>query len=166
MLNYILKRLVYMIPTLVGMSIISFAIIQLPPGDYLTTYVATLSASGDRVSPQVIESLRQQYGFGDPFLVQYWKWISNIFTGDFGQSFEWKRPVTELIWGRLGNSVLVEGLAVLLMWLVALPIGIYAAVRKYTLGDYLSTILGFIGLAIPNFLFALVLMYLAFVYSA
>lgn len=164
MLRFLTGRLVSMIFTIWAVSIVAFAIIQLPPGDYLTTYVATLSASGDRVSPQVIESLRQQYGFGDPFLVQYWKWISNIFTGDFGQSFEWKRPVTELIWGRLGNSVLVEGLAVLLMWLVALPIGIYAAVRKYTLGDYLSTILGFIGLAIPNFLFALVLMYLAFVY--
>ncbi|HTM78481.1 MAG TPA: ABC transporter permease, partial [Devosia sp.] len=115
--------------------------------------------------PAAIETLRQQYGFGDPYLVQYWKWISNIvFHGDFGRSFEWKAPVTSLIWGRLGNSILLEGIAVIVMWLVALPIGIYAAVRKYSLGDYLATIGGFIGLAIPNFFFALILMYLSFVY--
>ena len=165
MLGYLTNRVLTMIGTLVVISVLVFVIIQLPPGDYLTTYVATLNANGDRVDPAAIEALRQQYGFGEPFLVQYWKWISGIVTrGDFGQSFEWKAPVTSLIWGRLGNSILLEGLAVVVMWLVALPIGIYAAVRKYSLGDYLASISGFIGLAIPNFFFALILMYLSFIW--
>jgi len=165
MLRFIVTRLVAMVLTLWAVSVVAFAIIQLPPGDYLTTYLATLSSNGDRVDPATIDALRQQYGFGEPFLVQYWKWISGIFLrGDFGQSFEWKAPVTSLIWGRLGNSILVEGLAVIAMWTIALPIGIYAAVRKYSLGDYLATIGGFIGLAVPNFLMALILMYLSFVW--
>ena len=165
MLRFIINRLIAMVLTLFAVSVVAFAIIQLPPGDYLTTYVATLNSNGDRVDPSTIEALRQQYGFGEPFLVQYWKWISGIVgSGDFGQSFEWKAPVTSLIWGRLGNSILVEGLAVIVMWTIALPIGIYAAVRKYSLGDYLATIGGFIGLAVPNFLMALVLMYLSFVW--
>jgi peptide/nickel transport system permease protein len=165
MLRFIGMRLVSMVLTLFAVSIVAFAIIQLPPGDYLTTYIATLNANGDRVDPAMIEALRQQYGFGEPFYVQYWKWISGIlFRGDFGQSFEWKAPVTSLIWGRLGNSILVEGLAVIVMWLIALPIGIYVAVKKYSLGDYLATIVGFIGLAVPNFFLALILMYLSFVY--
>ncbi|UYO00221.1 MAG: ABC transporter permease [Devosia sp.] len=165
MVSFVAHRLIAMLLTLWALSLVAFAIIQLPPGDYLTTYVATLNASGDYVDPATIEALRQRYGFGEPFLTQYWKWMSGIFTrGDFGQSFEWKAPVTDLIWGRLGNSILLEGLAVMLMWLVALPIGIYAAVRKYSLGDYLATIGGFVGLAIPNFFFALILMYLSFIW--
>jgi peptide/nickel transport system permease protein len=165
MLRFITSRLISMVFTVWAVSFVAFAIIQLPPGDYLTTYMATLSASGERIDPQVIAALREQYGLGEPYLVQYWKWISGIFTaGDFGQSFEWKQPVTELIWGRLGTSILVEGLAVVVMWFVALPIGVYAAVRKYSLGDYLATVFGFLGLAVPNFLFALVLMYLAYVW--
>ena len=165
MLGFIGRRLIAMVLTMWAVSFVAFAIIQLPPGDYLTTYVATLSANGDRVDPATIEALRQQYGFGEPYLIQYWKWISGIlFRGDFGQSFEWKAPVTTLIWGRLGNSIVLEGLAVIVMWLVAVPIGIYAAVRKYSLGDYLATIGGFLGLAIPNFFFALILMYLSFIW--
>ncbi len=165
MLRFVFRRLIAMVLTLWAVSFVAFAIIQLPPGDYLTTYLATLSANGDRVDPAVIDALRQQYGLGESYLVQYWKWFSGILTrGDFGQSFEWKAPVTTLIWGRLGNSILVEGLAVLVMWLIALPIGIYVAVKKYSLGDYLATIAGFIGLAIPNFLLALLLMYLSFVW--
>ncbi|UXN75162.1 ABC transporter permease [Devosia sp. A8/3-2] len=165
MVRFVTGRLIAMVLTMWAVSFVAFAIIQLPPGDYLTTYVATLSANGDRVDPAAIEALRRQYGFGEPYLVQYWKWITGIvLRGDFGQSFEWKAPVTSLIWGRLGNSILLEGPAVIVMWLVALPIGIYAAVRKYSLGDYLATIGGFIGPAIPNFFFALILMYLSFVW--
>ena len=162
MIGFIIRRLIAMLLTLVAVSIVAFAIIQLPPGDYLSSYLAQLCSTGDQVDPRVIENLRRQYGLDEPFYVQYWKWITGILQGNFGHSFEWKRPVTELIWGRLGNSILVEGMAVIAMWLIALPIGIYAAVRKYSLGDYLATIGGFIGLAIPNFLFALILMYLAF----
>ncbi|SFV29050.1 peptide/nickel transport system permease protein [Devosia crocina] len=165
MLRFILNRLIAMVLTLWAVSFVAFAIIQLPPGDYLTTYMATLAAQGERVDPRAIEALRQQYGFGEPYVVQYWKWITGILTrGDFGQSFEWKAPVTTLIWGRLANSILLEGLAVVVMWLIALPIGIFVAVKKYSLGDYLATVAGFIGLAIPNFLMALLLMYLSFVY--
>ncbi len=164
MLQFISKRLLAMLLTMFAVSFVAFAIIQLPPGDYLTSYMASLAATGEQVDPRVIENLRAQYGLGEPYLVQYWKWISGVVVGNFGQSFEWKRPVWELIWGRIGNSLLLEGLAVVVMWLVALPIGIYAAVRKYSLGDYLATVGGFIGLAIPNFFFALILMYLSFIW--
>ncbi|HEV7346198.1 MAG TPA: ABC transporter permease [Devosia sp.] len=164
MVGFIIRRSIAMLLTLVAVSIVAFAIIQLPPGDYLTSYIAALSSTGDQVDPRVIENLRVQYGLGEPFYVQYWKWVTGILQGNFGHSFEWKRPVSELIWGRLGNSIMLEGLAVMVMWLIALPIGIYAAVRKYSLGDYLATVLGFIGLAVPNFFFALIVMYLAFVW--
>jgi peptide/nickel transport system permease protein len=164
MVGFIIRRFIAMLLTLVAVSIVAFAIIQLPPGDYLTSYIAQLASTGDQVDPRVIENLRVQYGLGEPFYVQYWKWVSGIVQGNFGQSFEWKRPVWELIWGRLGNSIMVEGLAVLVMWLIAVPIGIYVAVRKYSLGDYLATVAGFIGLAVPNFFFALILMYLAYVW--
>ncbi|MCZ4346682.1 ABC transporter permease [Devosia sp. J2-20] len=162
MVQFVIRRFIAMVLTMFAISFVAFAIIQLPPGDYLTAYIAQLSATGEQVDPKVIENLRQQYGLGEPYLVQYWKWVSGIMVGNFGQSFEWKRPVSELIWGRLGNSILLEGIAVIAMWLIALPIGIYAAVRKYSLGDYLATVLGFIGLAVPNFFFALILMYLSF----
>ncbi|MCD7059879.1 ABC transporter permease [Pelagibacterium xiamenense] len=164
MLSFLFRRLIAMVLTIWAVSFVAFAIIQLPPGDYLTSYMASLSAAGDRINPETIAALRERYGLDDPYVIQYFKWIGGIVQGDFGESFEWKAPVTDLIWGRLGNSILLEGLAILVMWLVALPIGIYAAVRKYSLGDYLATIGGFIGLAIPNFLFALVLMYLWYVY--
>lgn len=164
MLQFLARRLLSMLLTLFAVSFVAFAIIQLPPGDYLTSYIAQLASTGDQVDPRVIENLRQQYGLGEPYLVQYWKWLTGILQGNFGASFEWKRPVVDLIWGRLGNSVLLEGIAVLVMWLVALPIGVYAAVRKYSLGDYLATVFGFLGLAVPNFLFALVLMYLSYVW--
>jgi peptide/nickel transport system permease protein len=164
MVGFIIRRFIAMLLTLVAVSIVAFAIIQLPPGDYLTSYIAQLASTGDQVDPRVIENLRRQYGLGEPFYVQYWKWITGVVQGNFGHSFEWKRPVSELIWGRLGNSILLEGLAVVVMWLIAVPIGIYAAVRKYSLGDYLATVLGFIGLAVPNFFFALIVMYLGFIW--
>jgi peptide/nickel transport system permease protein len=164
MLAFIIRRLIAMVLTLAAVSVVAFAIIQLPPGDYLTSYIAQLSSTGDQVDPRVIENLRAQYGLGEPFHVQYWKWITGVVQGNFGHSFEWKRPVWDLIWGRLGTSILVEGMAVLVMWLIAVPIGIYVAVRKYSLGDYLATVVGFIGLAVPNFLFALILMYLAYIW--
>lgn len=164
MLRFLVGRLIAMVLTIWVVSMVAFFIIQLPPGDFLTTYIATLSANGDTLNDSAIQALRDQYGLGQPYIVQYWHWVSGILVGNFGDSFEWKRPVLELIGGRMANSILLEGLAVVFMWFVALPIGVYAAVRKYTLGDYLSTIVGFIGLAVPNFLFALVLMYLAFVW--
>jgi peptide/nickel transport system permease protein len=154
-----------MIPTFIAVSIIAFIIIQLPPGDYLTTLVASMASQGETLDPAAMEALRARYGLGQPMWVQYLKWMSNIFLhGDFGQSFEWNQPVVDLIWKRLGLTFMLSLSTLLFVWAVALPVGIYSAVRQYSLGDYTFTFLGFIGLAIPNFLLALVLMYIAFKY--
>src|SRR5918998_5704070 len=117
MAKYIVRRMFYMIPTLFVISIISFVIIQLPPGDFLTSYVATLRQQGEDIDADVIQALERQYGLGQPAYVQYGKWISNILTrGDFGQSFEWRRPVADLIWERLGLTVFISLLTILLTW--------------------------------------------------
>lgn len=163
MIKYIIKRVLYMIPTLIGISILSFFIIQLPPGDYLTSQIAGMEEQGQTIDMSTLEALRARYGLDQPFIVQYWKWISAIvFRGDFGESFEWKRPVTQMIWGRLGLTFVLSFVTLLFIWLIAFPVGIYSAVKKYSIGDYIFTFFGFIGLAIPNFLFALTLMYFAF----
>jgi peptide/nickel transport system permease protein len=118
---------------------------------------------GQTIDVSTIEALKARYGLDQPLVVQYWKWVSGIiFRGDFGQSFEWNRPVTEMIWGRLGLTFVLSFITLIFIWILAFPIGIYSAVKKYSLGDYICTFLGFIGLAIPNFLFALTLMYIAF----
>lgn len=162
MLLYILRRVFYMIPTLIVISIISFVIIQLPPGDYLTTYVAELVSQGETVNQATLDQLKQRYGLGLPVYQQYLKWIGGILLrGDFGQSFTWNRPVNELIWDRLFFTMLITFLTVMFVWIVSLPIGVYSAVRQYSLGDYLATFFGFLGLATPDFLLGLVLMYFA-----
>jgi peptide/nickel transport system permease protein len=163
MIKFVIKRVLYMIPTLIGISILSFFIIQLPPGDYLTSKVAGMVEQGQTIDVGTLELWKNRYGLDQPIIVQYWKWISAIITsGDFGLSFEWNRPVKDLIWGRLGLTFLLSFSTLIFIWLVAFPIGIYSAVKKYSLGDYIFTFFGFIGLAIPNFLFALTLMYIAF----
>ena len=163
MLGYILRRIVYMVPTLFGISLIAFLIIQLPPGDYLTSMVANMESSGQTVDPNQIAQLREQYGFDQPIYVQYAKWIVGILTrGDFGQSFQWREPVSALVWGQIGSTLLITLASLLLVWAVALPIGIYSAVRRYSVGDHVFTLLGFIGLAVPNFILALVLMYASY----
>lgn len=160
---FIIKRLLFMIPTLVLISIVSFMIIQLPPGDYLTTVVAELTASGGTVDPQQLIALRERYGLGDPIYVQYFKWITGIvFRGDFGQSFQWDRPVTALVMERLPMTMLIAIGTLFVTWVIAFPIGVYSAVKQYSIGDYLATGIGFIGLAVPNFMIALVLMYIGF----
>ncbi len=164
LLAYIIRRVLWAVPFLFGVSIVAFAIIQAPPGDYLTTYAATLAASGEIVDHQALEVLRERYGLNEPFLVQYWKWITGVIQGDFGLSFEWRQPVSELIWERTGLSVCLAIATILFTWAVAFPIGIYSAARQYSPADYFFTTLGFIGLATPNFLFALVLMYVGVVY--
>lgn len=165
MLGFIARRVLYMIPTFFAVSIVAFIIIQLPPGDYLTTLVASMASQGETLDPAAMEALRARYGLGQPIYVQYFKWMSNIFLrGDFGQSFEWNQPVIDLIWSRLALTFMLSLSTLLFVWAVALPVGIYSAVRQYSLGDYTFTFLGFIGLAIPNFLLALVLMYIAFKY--
>lgn len=160
MLRYIARRILLMIPTLILISFVTFIVVQLPPGDYLNAYVAQLTQEGgESVDREQIEILRERYGLNEPFLVQYWKWISNIvFEGDFGRSFEWERPVSELLWGRIALTFVVSLASLLFVYCVAFPIGVYSAIRKYSLGDYVFTFLGFLGLAVPNFLLALVLM--------
>lgn len=165
MLEYIIRRIFYMIPTLIAVSIVSFFVIQLPPGDYLTSLVAGMAQQGEVIDNATLIALKERYGLGQPFHVQYWKWISGIvLRGDFGQSFEWNRPVSQLIWERLALTLLLSLTTLLFIWAVAFPIGIYSAIRKYSVGDYTATFIGFIGLATPNFLIALVLMYISFRY--
>jgi peptide/nickel transport system permease protein len=161
---FILKRLLWAVPFLLAVSLVSFALIQAPPGDYLSTYASSLAASGDQVDAERLDALRQRFGLDQPFIVQYWKWLSGVLQGDFGVSFEWNKPVSELIWERMALSVVLAGATLLFTWAVAFPIGIYSAVRKYSVGDYLISALGFIGLATPSFLLALVLMYVAVVH--
>jgi peptide/nickel transport system permease protein len=144
MLSFIARRILYMIPTFFAVSIVAFAIIQLPPGDFLTTLVASMASQGEKIDPAAMEALRIRYGLGEPIWVQYFKWMSNIFLrGDFGQSFEWNQPVISLIWSRLILTFLLSLATLLFVWAVALPIGIYSAVRQYSLGDYTFTFLGF-----------------------
>jgi peptide/nickel transport system permease protein len=165
MLVFIVKRLLWMLPFLVAISFLSFVLIQLPPGDYVTTYIATLAASNEVVDQNTAADLRNRFGLDQPMVVQYWKWISNIaFRGDFGLSFEWQQPVGELIWERMALTLLLTLSALLLTWGIALPVGVFSAVKKYSIGDYLVTGLSFLGLAIPSFLLALVLMYIAAVH--
>jgi len=165
MLRYVVKRMIYMIPTLFGMSIIAFLIIQLPPGDYVTSMVASMTDSGQNVDPAQVARLREIYGFDDPAWMQYWKWMSGILLrGDFGYSFEWNRPVADLIWERMGSTLAISIASLLFVWAVSLPIGIYSAMRRHSIGDYTFTFLGFIGLAVPNFIMALTLMYLSYKY--
>ncbi len=164
MLAYLIRRIMIMIPTLIAISIISFTIIQLPPGDFLTTYVAQLSASGETVDQAELESLRTRFGLDQPMYIQYLKWAWNFIHGDFGHSFEWNKPVSELIGERLGLTVVISVCTLLFTWAVSIPIGIYSAVRQYSWLDYILTVLGFIGLATPNFLLALVLLWVSYAY--
>lgn len=167
MKKFLLRRFLYMIFTVWVITIISFALIQLPPGDFVTTLVTNMLASGlDKVEPQVIEQMREQYGLSDSLPVQYYKWMRNIITkGEFGYSWQYKRDAADLIGERLPMTFLVTAFSVIFIWVVALPVGVFSAVRKYSLGDYVATFFGFIGLAVPNFLLGLVLMYLSYRYG-
>jgi peptide/nickel transport system permease protein len=163
MLAYIGRRFVLAIFTVWAISVLSFVIIQLPPGDYVSSYIAQMASMGSVVSDEEAQALRIQYGLGQPVYVQYFKWMKQVVVGTFGMSMEWKRPVTEVIGARLWMTVLISVSALILTWVLALPIGIYSAVRQYSFGDYLATFIGFIGLAVPNFLLALVILYFGFV---
>ena len=164
MLAYIGRRALLAVFTVWAISVLSFAIIQLPPGDYVTSYIAQMASMGSVVSDEEAQALRIQYGLGQPIYIQYLKWMKLVVQGDFGMSMEWRRPVTEVIGERLWLTVAVSVSALLLTWTLALPIGIYSAVRQYSVGDYVATFIGFIGLAVPNFLLALVILYLGFVF--
>ncbi|MDP6983742.1 MAG: ABC transporter permease [Candidatus Latescibacteria bacterium] len=189
MFALIARRLLWMVPTLFIISLVSFALIQLPPGDYLTSYISALEESGESVNEELVESLRKRYNLDEPFVLQYSKWLNDLMifgfergddgnyiwvTGldgverfnwpvfkwpDLGKSFEWNRPVSELIGERLLLTMAISIATLLFTWALAIPIGIYSAVRQYSWGDYAFSVLGFIGLATPNFLLALVFMY-------
>ncbi|PCI04381.1 MAG: ABC transporter permease [Hyphomicrobiales bacterium] len=161
MLGYIFKRILYMLPTLILTSILVFALIELPPGDYLETYVNELLAAGETVDPQQIEFLRQEYAFDRPVWERYINWASGMLVGDFGYSFEFQLPVRDVIGDRLFFTIIVTFATIIFTWAIAFPIGIYSATHQYSWGDYGLTFFGLLGLAIPNFLLALVMMYLA-----
>jgi len=159
MLYYILRRFLYMIIILLIISVIAFVIIQLPPGDYLTSYIMQLKATGTDVSESEIAALKKQYGLDLPVYQQYFKWIWGMLHGDFGKSFQYgQRPVSELIAERLPLTVTINIFATIFVYIIAIPIGIYSATHQYSKVDYIFTVFGFTGLAIPNFLFALILM--------
>jgi peptide/nickel transport system permease protein len=163
MLAYIVRRLLLIIPLLVILSIVSFIIIQLPPGDYLTVYLEQLRRSGTLVSEETIARLVKEYGLDQPIYMQYFIWMKNIITqGNFGRSLQWNRPINELIRERLILSVVLSLLSITLTWLIGVPIGIYSAIRQYSLFDYVFTFLGFIGLSIPGFLLALIIIWFAY----
>lgn len=162
MLRFLVRRLMMALLTLAAISVLAFIIIELPPGDYISTYVAQQQASGALLSLQEAENLRAQYGLDQPAYVRYFKWMGLVVQGNFGTSLEWQRPVSSLIGERLLLTVALSLAAIFFTWMLALPIGIYSAVRQYSVLDYVFTLLGFIGLAVPNFLLALVLMYFGF----
>ena len=159
MLTYLARRLILAAITTIAITLVTFAILHLPPVDFVTAYAAQMAASGSSISPAEADAMRLAYGLNQPLYVQYWKWLSMVVTGDFGRSFEYGRPVTEVIGDRLWLTIVVSLGALIVTWGLALPIGIYSAVRQYSFGDYVATFLGFIGLAIPNFLLALIVMY-------
>jgi peptide/nickel transport system permease protein len=164
MLDYIARRGLFTVLLLVLVSVVSFVIIQLPPGDYLSTYIMALQEQGEDVSEEQIATLRKHYGLGLPIYVQYFKWMSGVLRGNFGVSFEWNEPVASLIGQRLVLTLTISVATLIFTYLLAVPIGIYSATHQYSFGDYTFTTIGFVGLATPNFLLALILMFLFFKY--
>jgi len=164
MVRYILQRILLMIPTILVIGVLTFFLIELPPGDWLTSYIAGLRASGEEVDAAQIAALEKRYGLDQPVYMRFFKWSSGILLhGDFGVSLNWNRPVSTLIWNRLGLTFVLSFSALVVNWLVSFPIGIYSATRRYSIGDYLFTTIAFISAAIPHFLIALIILYVLFV---
>jgi peptide/nickel transport system permease protein len=164
MAAYLIRRTFSMAVTLFLLSVVCFILVQLPPGDYISTLQAQAAEAGVGLSDATVETLRQRYGLGEPIWVQYLAWARGIVQGDFGFSFTYNQPVTSLILDRVGATLVLTVAAMLFAWVVALPIGIYSATRQYSIGDYLGSAIGLIGIAIPNFLLALVLIWIGFKY--
>jgi len=160
--DYLIKRLIFTLVTIVVLSICIFAIVQIPPGDAIDTMAAARGAQGDAMSEEEIQQLRVIYGLDRPIYVQYLKWVAGMLHGDFGQSLTWKTPVKDLIWERIGLTFVLSLGSLVFIWIVAFPVGIYSAIRQYSVGDHVFTFLSFVGLGIPPFLLALVVMWLAF----
>ena len=162
MTGYILRRLLLMIPTLLVISVLVFVIIQLPPGDIITSRLSELQQQGQDVSEEAVAALRERYHLNDPLPVQYWRWITGFVRGDMGYSVMYGQSVGTLVWERLGYTLVLTLSATLFTWLVAFPVGVLSALRQYSAFDYAATVLAFLGLATPNFLLALVLMYIGY----
>jgi peptide/nickel transport system permease protein len=158
MTGYIVRRIGYMLITLIFVTIIGFFVIELPPGSYLEFHIQSLRQQGGNVTLDQIEAIERRYGLNDPVHIKFWKWISGFPSGDFGQSFQHQRPVNQLIWDRLGYTILISVATLIVSWSIAIVVGVYSATHRYTIPDYLITALQFAALAIPNFLLALVLM--------
>lgn len=168
MLKYVLKRLLYVVPTMFIISILVFVTIQLPPGDYVTQMLEAMrnQTGGTTWSPEFTEAMRDRYGLNEPVTTQYVKWISNIILkGDFGYSFQNSEPAEKIIWDRMGMTLVISFSSLIFTWAVALPIGVLSAVKQHSLADYFFSFIGFIGLGTPSFLIALVLMFIAFKYG-
>jgi len=162
MVQYIVRRIALAIPTIIAISILSFVLIQLPPGNFLDDYAAQLAQQGEQMSGEQLEALKEAYGLDQPVYVQYFKWVKGIVTrGDFGLSLEWNVPVSQLIWDRMGWTLALAVTTLLCTWILAIPIGIYSATHQYSKGDYIFTALGFVGLGVPGFMLALVVMWVA-----
>jgi peptide/nickel transport system permease protein len=161
MLGFFVRRIMVMIPTLLAISAITFVIIQLPPGDYLTTLMTELESRGEAIDQSRLQFLRETYGLDKPMIEQYFVWLGGMLTGDYGYSFEYNRPVADVVGDRMLLTIVVSFATIIFIWVVSFPIGIYSATHQYSLGDYGLTFLGFLGLATPNFLLALVLLYFA-----
>jgi peptide/nickel transport system permease protein len=161
LLRYVVHRLLIMVPTLLAISLITFVIIQLPPGDYLESYMAELQAQGENIQGEKLQYLREIYGLDKPWWQQYLVWLGGLFRGDFGYSFEYDLPVNQVVGDRLFLSFIVSFTTILFTWAVSFPIGVYSATHKYSASDHALTFIGFLGLATPNFLLALVLLYFA-----
>ncbi len=159
MASYIARRLVMMVATLVAISFVSFVIIQLPPGDFLTTMQAEQAVSGGGLSQEMIQLLRERYGLNEPFINQYLRWIAGFPQGDFGYSFEWNVPVWALIGDRMAYTLLLGALSLIVMFCLSIPIGIYSSTHQYSFADAALSTLSFLGLSIPGFLLALIWMY-------
>ena len=161
---FIIRRILQAIPLLFGISLVCFMIIQLPPGDFLTSYVNNLRAQGEYLDQAQIEALEARYGLDKPVYVQYLKWITNFLQGDMGYSFYWERPVNQLIGERIVLSMTISILTFIVTYVVAIPVGILSAVKQYTVIDHVLTFFAFIAVGLPGFLLALVLMYIGVKY--
>lgn len=161
--SFIIRRVFYAIIMLILVSFVSFIIISLPAGDFLDQKIAELQARGDTSASMRVAEYRERYGLDKPLLTQYWLWISNFVQGDFGLSFEYDRPVRELIGQRLGLSIVLSFATLIITWAIAIPVGVYSAVNQYSIGDQIVTTIAFFGLGIPGFLLALVILYVAVV---
>ena len=164
MIGYIAQRLIYAVVTFFFLSVVVFIIIQLPPGDFLTSYVARLEQEGDIIDEAEIEALKREYGLDATPLEKYFRWFGRFLQGEMGRSFEWNQPVERLLKERLPYTILLSLITLFFTYVVAVPIGIYVATRQYGFSDYLFSVLGFAGLATPNFMLALILMFLFFKY--